>query len=131
MNAETQDGFAYRLMPRMKADWRLPLVRNTDTSTQLIEPIAGFIITRNGGNTTDIPDEDSKVFESDDSNLFSMDRLPGLDRVESGQRGIYGIKFGLFGQNFGRNTAFIGQTYRFNNDDELVTNHNILSLIHI
>ena len=125
VNAATQDGFAYRLMPRMKADWRFPLVQNTDISTQLIEPIAGFIITRNGGNTTDIPDEDSKVFESDDSNLFSMDRLPGLDRVESGPRGIYGIKFGLFGQNFGRNTAFIGQTYRFNNDEELSTNHNI------
>ncbi|MDB3952364.1 LPS assembly protein LptD [Alphaproteobacteria bacterium] len=125
VNAETQEGLEYRLMPRISVDWRFPLARKTTNSTQLIEPIAGIIATRNGGNTLDIPDEDSKVFEEDDTNLFNIDRLPGLDRVEGGQRGIYGIKFGLFGQNFGHNTAFIGQTYRFNNDEELLANHNI------
>lgn len=125
VNAEATDGFEYRLMPRMIADLRFPFVRTTSSTTQLIEPIAGIVATRNGGNTLDIPNEDSSVFEEDDTNLLSIDRLPGLDRVESGQRGIYGIKFGLFGQSFGGNTAFIGQTYRFSNDEELSTNNNI------
>jgi LPS-assembly protein len=126
VNASATDGFESRILPRMQADWRFPFVRKGQSTTQLVEPIVGFVATRNGGNTSNIPDEDSSVFEQDDSNLLSLDRLPGLDRVESGQRLIYGVKFGLFGHEFGRNSAFIGQTYRITDDDELAANNGII-----
>lgn len=125
VNTLTTDGVEYRLMPRLFADWRYPFIRKGESTSQLIEPVIGIIATRNGGNSTDIPDEDSSVFEEDDTNLLSLDRLPGLDRVESGQRLLYGVKFGLFGRNFGQNTVFIGQTFRISDDDELAANSNI------
>ena len=75
--------------------------------------------TPNGGNPTNIPDEDSVVYEADDTNLFSEDRLPGGDRVESGQRVAYGVKVGAYGSRDGRTTAFIGQSYRFSEDQNL------------
>ncbi|HAA93787.1 MAG TPA: LPS-assembly protein LptD, partial [Rhodospirillaceae bacterium] len=125
VNSLAQDGVEYRLMPRMFADWRFPFIRNGESTSQIVEPVIGLLATRNGGNSTDIPDEDSSIFEEDDTNLLSFDRLPGLDRVESGQRLIYGVKFGLFGRNFGQNTAFIGQTFRLSEDDELAANSNI------
>jgi LPS-assembly protein len=79
--------------------------------------------TPNGGNSKNIPDEDSAVFEADDTNLFSQDRLPGSDRVESGQRIAYGVRLGAYGSGNGRTTAFIGQSYRFSDDKDLNDNN--------
>jgi LPS-assembly protein len=125
VNTGVSDGLASRLLPRFRADWRYPFSRSGEDTTQLVEPIVGIVATRNGGNTLNIPNEDSGVFEEDDTNLLSVDRLPGGDRVESGQRLFYGVKFGLFGRSVGSNSAFIGQTFRISRDDELDNNHDI------
>jgi LPS-assembly protein len=108
-----------RLLPRATFDVRYPFVRSSDTVRQLIEPIAMVTAAPNGQNPKNIPDEDSAVFEADDTNLFSEDRLPGGDRVESGQRVAYGIRLGAYGREDGQTTAFIGQSYRINKDEDL------------
>src|SRR3546814_3784080 len=51
--------------------------------------------------------------------MLSRDRFPGLDRVDSGQRFVYGTKLGVFGRGNGRTTAFIGQSYRLHTDHDL------------
>ena len=78
-----------------------------------------LVISPNGSNPSAIPIEDSVVVEIDDTSILSADRFPGIDRVESGQKVIYGLKFGVFGQNDGRTTAFIGQSYRIHADNDL------------
>ena len=108
-----------RILPRATVDVRYPFVRSTGNIRQLIEPVVMLTATPNGQNPKNIPDEDSTVFEADDTNLLSEDRLPGGDRVESGQRIAYGIRFGAYGTRNGRTTGFIGQSYRFNDDDDL------------
>lgn len=108
-----------RFLPRVTVETRYPFVRSSGAVRQIVEPIAMITATPNGQNPTDIPDEDSVVYEADDTNLFSEDRLPGGDRVESGQRIAYGVKFGAYGRSDGRTTAFIGQSYRFSTDDDL------------
>ena len=65
----------------------------------------------------EIPQEDSVVVELDDTNLFSEDQIPGLDRVDTGQRAVYGVKAGLYGKRGGRLTGFFGQSYRLENDN--------------
>ena len=45
------------------------------------------------GNTRNIPNEDSSDFEFDETNLFEPDRFPGLDRVDTGTRVAYGLRF--------------------------------------
>jgi LPS-assembly protein len=117
-----------RLLPRVTANVRYPFVRSAGTVRQVIEPIAMVTATPNGMNPKNIPVEDSAVYEPDDTNLFSEDRLPGQDRVETGQRVAYGVQFGAYGARDGRTTAFIGQSYRLSTDsslrnDQLIEEH--------
>jgi len=118
-NSREKDGLTGRIFPQLTVDWRYPFVRDGGITRQLIEPIAALVISPNGSNPGAIPSEDSVVVEIDDTNILSSDRFPGIDRVESGQKIIYGLKMGVFGQGGGRSTAFIGQSYRVHADDDL------------
>ncbi len=111
------NGFSGRVRPELSLDWRYPLVREEGTVYQLFEPLVSFVATPYGGNSSKIPNEDSREFELDDNNLFSVNRFTGLDRVDSGPRVSYGVKWGLFGESGGYTTAFLGQSYRVRRDD--------------
>lgn len=112
------DGYTGRLFPQLKLDYRYPFTKQSGTVTQLIEPIAGLVISPRGGNPAKLPNEDSQDIEFDDTNLFSDSRFTGVDRVEGGQRVIYGLRGGLYGEGGGSTTAFLGQSYRLNEDSE-------------
>ena len=119
VSPQSDDGVTGRLLPKLTGEVRYPFVREAGSIRQLIEPVAAVMVSPNGGNPRDIPNEDSAVFELDDTNLLSRDRFPGLDRVDSGQRFVYGTKLGVFGRGNGRTTAFIGQSYRLHTDHDL------------
>lgn len=110
-------GFTGRLRPELIAEWRLPLVRRIGAIQQLVEPIVQGILSPYGGNPGEIPNEDSQDFEFDDTKLFSNNRFTGLDRVESGPRINYGLRFGFFGSGVGRTQGMVGQSARFKQDD--------------
>lgn len=118
-NSPEDDGFTGRLFPQMMVDWRYPFVRDSGLTRQVIEPIAALVVSPNGSNPAAISSEDSVIVEIDDTNILSADRFPGIDRVESGQKAIYGLKLGVYGDGDGRTTAFFGQSYRFHPDDDL------------
>lgn len=108
---------AGRAVPRAAIEMRYPFVRGTEGIRQVIEPVVALIAAPNNGNPVEIPQEDSVVVELDDTNLFSEDQIPGLDRVDTGQRAVYGLKAGLYGEHGGRMAGFFGQSYRLDNDD--------------
>jgi len=110
-------GFTGRLRPELIAEWRLPLVRGTGGIRQLVEPIVQGILSPYGGNPGEIPNEDSQDFEFDDTKLFSNNRFTGFDRVESGPRINYGLRFGFFGAGGERTQGMIGQSARVKQDD--------------
>ncbi len=110
-------GFAGRLRPELIGEWRLPLVRRIGGIQQLVEPIVQAILSPYGGNPGEIPNEDSQDFEFDDTKLFTNNRFTGLDRVESGPRVNYGLRFGFFGAGGGRTQGMIGQSARLKEDD--------------
>lgn len=112
----TQEGFTGRAFPQMQFNWRYPFARRAGSTTQVIEPIAGFVVAPRGGNPDKIPNEDSIDVEFDDLNLFRDTRFTGVDRVEGGQRVVYGMRGGLYGDGGGSTTAFLGQSFRFNQD---------------
>ena len=108
-----------RVFPQFAVKWRYPWVRQDGSVQQVIEPIAQAVFAPNGSNPGDIPNEDSLDFEFDDTNIFELNRFPGRDRVDSGTRFDYGIKWtGTFGEE-GSAGAFIGQSYR------LTENHDV------
>jgi LPS-assembly protein len=112
VTGQTQNGLTGRVFPQLALTWRYPLVRAYKTQRQLIEPIASVVVGPNGSNPDKIPNEDSQSFEFDDADLFNLNRFPGLDRVEGGQRLDYGINTGLYDNKGGSITAFFGQSAR-------------------
>ncbi|MDE0943486.1 MAG: LPS assembly protein LptD [Alphaproteobacteria bacterium] len=116
-NISTEDGFEARLRPTLALDWRFPFIRRDGSVRQVIEPIAQFILTPYGGNPKEIPNEDSRSLEFDDTNLFSLNRFPGYDRVESGPRANLGFKASLYGASGGYTNLTVGQVFRVKDDD--------------
>ncbi|CAH2599114.1 LPS-assembly protein LptD [Rhodovastum atsumiense] len=104
-------------MPTAAVMVRLPLARDAgDWGTQTIEPIAQLIVAPNGSKylntSTRIPNEDSLDQELTDANLFSLNRFPGVDRLEGGVRANVALKAGW---NFpgGKSVdGLVGQSYR-------------------
>ena len=106
--------------PQAAIEVRWPLVRDGGAlGTQTIEPIAQFVAgpnTGGGQRTLRIPNEDSLDFEFTDQNLFSLNKYPGIDRLEGGLRANVGLHL-----NWTVGTAavdaLVGQSYRAHRDD--------------
>jgi len=108
----TVDGFEGRIFPQLAFQWSLPLVRHVGDSHEVLEPIFSLIASPGGGNTGDIPNEDSQDFEFDETHLFDPDRFTGLDRVDSGTRVDYGFKWSSMENDGASMSVFFGQSIR-------------------
>ncbi len=111
-------GSTGRVFPQLSLEWRYPLVRAEKNSYQVLEPIISGVLAPEGGNPDEIPNEDSRDFEFDYTNLFDANRFVGHDRVESGSRINYGLRWSIYSNSVGSALAFIGQSYRFSDDSE-------------
>ncbi len=118
-SGEKSNGFEGRLVPQAQVDWRFPFGRQAGEFYQVIQPIAGIVVKPTNLNDDDIPNDDSTVIEEDASNLASIDRSPGLDRVEEGARIYYGLGGGMYDPWGGVVRGFLGQSYSFSDDSTL------------
>ena len=81
-----------RSTPFLAAELRWPLVRgNANGVSQLIEPVVQYVWAPQ--NTPAVPNEDSGVVEFDEGNLFSLNRFPGADGHEIGERLAFGLSY--------------------------------------
>jgi LPS-assembly protein len=104
--------FISRGIPYVALDWRWPFISAAGQSTScILEPIVQGIWQPYGGNPRGIPNEDSTSFEFSDANLFSFDRTPGYDIVESGPRLNAGLRAAAI-FNSGEIEALLGQAFR-------------------
>jgi LPS-assembly protein len=101
-----------RTFPQVGLVWSYPLIRRSENTTGLIEPIVGGFAAPSSGNRRNIPDEDSLSYEYTDTDLFRRDRLAGYDILDTGQRVDYGTKLGLYEKEGGSYRLLIGQSYR-------------------
>ena len=108
-----------RIFPQFAAKWRFPWMRQDGPVQQVVEPIVQAVVGPNGSNPGEIPNEDSLDFEFDDTNIFKLNRFAGTDRVDSGTRFDYGIKWTGTLDEGGSANAFIGQSYRFTEQHDL------------
>ena len=107
--------------PEFSFNWRLPLIRKTQTNTLLIEPMINLVMSSYRKNFTALPSEDSNSAELSVSNLFVSDRIAGFDRNESGKRVNYGVKSSFFNKQYGQVGLTIGQSYKKNGNTQDVT----------
>jgi LPS-assembly protein len=115
-------GTTGRAHPQVAAQWSYPMTKQAETISYLIEPAADVVVGPNGDNPRHVPNEDSQAFEFDDTNLFSLRRYGGFDRLAGGQRVDYGITGGAYGRGGGSTTAFIGQSARTHGDPNFTPN---------
>ncbi len=113
-SGETENEVTGRMFPQLAANWRYPWVRSSGSVHQVVQPMAQVVLAPNGSNPNVIPNEDSLDFEFDDTNLFSLNRFAGRDRIDPGSRVDYGLKWTAHGEEGGFVSAFLGQSYRFN-----------------
>ena len=125
-NVSPDDGegsdFDGRLFPQLAVDWRYPFVKPDPEFQQTIEPIAQIILAPVAGNSDGIPNEDSLSVEFDDTNLFSLNRFSGRDRVDTGTRFTYGLKWSGLSERGGFTSAFVGQSYRVKQNSDFAEN---------
>ena len=107
--AREDAGTAARFSPRLAADWRFPLVQSFEWGALVLEPRAQAVVAADGARDRDIPNEDARAVEFDDSNIFALDRFPGLDRIDDGQRLDYGLTATGFFES-GHASVFVGQS---------------------
>ncbi len=114
---EEDDFLASRVLGLAAVDWRWPFVRGNGSSRQVIEPVVQVIYSPDGGNPDDIPNEDSTSFEFDDTNLFSLNKFPGIDVWEGGSRANVGLRLATYGEEFSAG-LLVGQTFRVREQTE-------------
>jgi LPS-assembly protein len=114
----THDGVTGRLFPQLGLQWSLPIVRRGEEYRQLFEPVLGGFVSPNGRNPAAISNEDSVDIEFDDTRLWSPNRFTGTDRVDSGARGIYGMRSGVYHVSGAYASAFFGQSYNLRPNEQ-------------
>jgi LPS-assembly protein len=110
------DEFVGRALPLAGVDYRWPWVKPGLDASYVIEPIAQLLLSPNGGNPAEIPNEDSASFEFDDINLFNAQKFPGLDRWESGVRANVGLRAAAYLNQGGLIELLVGQNFRLEED---------------
>ncbi|ARJ67096.1 organic solvent tolerance protein [Magnetospirillum sp. ME-1] len=105
-------GSTGRAIPEVAVNWRYPFSRPGKTVTQVIEPMAMVAASPNSGTDERIPNEDSVGFELDETNIMRPNRLPGLDQVEGGVRGAYGLRWAAYPTRGGAIIAQAAQGWR-------------------
>jgi LPS-assembly protein len=104
------DGFHTRAIGALAVDVRWPFVGAVGNGTQRISPRLQIVASPRIKNL-DIPNEDARSIDLEDSNLFALNRFNGYDRWEDSTRATYGFEYALDLPGFSA-TANIGQSYR-------------------
>lgn len=108
-----RNGWEGRILPAAALDIEWPLAGPAFGGTQTLTPRVQFSVSPSDVND-DIPNEDSRAVDLDDTNLFDLNRFPGADRWEGGRRMTYGATWRLDRPRWHIESEF-GQSYRFDN----------------
>lgn len=104
------EGWTTRGVATAAVDIEWPFVGEAFGGTQVLKPRLQLVASPNIRNL-DVPNEDARAIDLEDSNLFALNRFPGYDRVEDGTRITYGLDWELTKPGW-RVKTNIGQSYR-------------------
>ncbi len=106
------DTQAMRVMPTVGLEYRYPFIDVQPWGSTTVEPIAQVIARPDESYAGKLPNEDAQSLVFDTSNLFSVDKFSGYDRVEGGGRANVGVvSTTQFNQGGSVKTVF-GQSYQ-------------------
>jgi LPS-assembly protein len=108
------DGWHARAIGALAADIQWPFVGPLFGGVQRLTPRVQLVLTPPTSNL-DIPNEDARSVDLEDSNLFALNRFNGYDRWEDSSRVTYGLDWSLDRPNLSIDST-IGQSVRLRND---------------
>lgn len=103
-------GWQARAIGALAAEIRWPLVGVLWGGSQQLTPRLQIVASPPTSNLN-IPNEDARAVDLEDSNLFALNRFPGYDRWEDGARVTYGFDWNFEAPRFSI-AATVGQSYR-------------------
>ena len=112
-----EDGWQARGIGALAAEVRWPLVGEFLNGTHRLTPRLQFVASPPTPNL-DIPNEDARSVDLEDSNLFALNRFPGHDRWEDGARMTYGVDWAFDLPRIAVRTT-LGQSYRLNRQSSI------------
>jgi LPS-assembly protein len=104
------DGFRTRAIGALAVDVKWPFVGSFLGGTQRLTPRLQIVAAPRLQNI-DIPNEDARAVDLEDSNLFALNRFPGYDRFEDSSRATYGLEWAVDLPGLSIDSV-IGQSYR-------------------
>lgn len=97
--------------PTAAVELRWPFARISGSGvTDILEPMIQFAWTNTLG--ADVPNEDSKLVEFDEGNMFALNRFPGSDRYERGFRTTVGLSWSRFDPRGREYALTMGRVFR-------------------
>ena len=111
------EGWQARIVALAAVDVKWPFVGSFLGGTQMLTPRVQLVAAPPIRNIQ-IPDEDSRAIDLEDTNLFALNRFPGYDRVEDGTRVTYGAEWQADLPGW-RVFASLGQSYRLDDKPAL------------
>jgi len=108
------DGWHTRAIGALAADIQWPFVGALFGGIQRLTPRVQLVLTPPTPNF-DIPNEDARSVDLEDSNLFALNRFPGYDRWEDSSRITYGVDWALDRPNLTIDST-VGQSVRLRNN---------------
>ena len=104
------NGWQARPIGALAADVQWPFIGSLFGGVQRLVPRLQVVLTPATSNV-DIPNEDARSVDLEDSNLFALNRFPGYDRWEDASRVTYGFDWSLERRNLSIEST-VGQSYR-------------------
>jgi LPS-assembly protein len=114
---DDENGADARIVPIAATEISWPLIRTGSRATHVIEPIAQIVWSEDWGADY-VPNEDSQLPELDETNLFSLNRYPGRDRIETGMRANLGVRFDRYDPAGWSLGATLGRVLSTNDGDD-------------
>jgi LPS-assembly protein len=115
-----KNGWQYRAIGALAADLKWPLVGALWGGTQRLTPRIQLVVSP-GTKNLDIPNEDARAVDLEDSNLFALNRFPGYDRWEDGSRVTYGFEWAYDRPKWSVYSV-VGQSYRLSREPSIFPN---------
>lgn len=111
-------GWQTRGIAAAAVEMRWPFIGEFLGGTQHIVPRVQLVAAPHTNNL-DVPNEDARAVDLEDSNLFALNRFPGYDRFEDSSRITYGFDY-RYDRPFFSLQANVGQSYRLNNRQSIL-----------
>jgi LPS-assembly protein len=108
------NGWHARAIGALAADIQWPFVGPLLGGVQRLTPRVQFVLTPPTANL-DIPNEDARSVDLEDSNLFALNRFNGYDRWEDSSRVTYGVEWAFDRPNLSID-SIVGQSVRLRKD---------------